>query len=128
MSIEEYKAKIMELLKPFGIAIETSDFSLEFAVQSTIQDILNFCNLKEIPKELEHVVIRRVLANLIGFKLQTDGAESMNIEKGIKSISEGDVSITYYSSIDKGALLNKFIQDSKNYGLDNLYSFRDFRW
>lgn len=128
MSIEEYKAKIIELLKPFGIAIETSNFSLEFAVQSTIQDILNFCNLKEIPKELEHVVIRRVLANLIGFKLQTDGAESMNIEKGIKSISEGDVSITYYSSVDKGALLNKFIQDSKNYGLDNLYSFRDFRW
>lgn len=128
MTLEEYKIKVIKLIEPFGIKLTTDDFSLGFAIESTIQDILNFCDLKEIPKELEHVVVRRVLANLIGFKLQTDGAESMNIEKGIKSITEGDVSITYDNSMDKGTLLAKFIQDSKNYGMDNLYSFRDFRW
>lgn len=128
MTREDFINKVIELIDPFGINLSADDFYLVFAVESTIQDILNFCNLKEIPKELEHVVIRRVLAKILDFKLQTSGADSINIEKGIRSITEGDVSISYDISLDRGVLLSKFIKDGLNYGMDNLYSFRDFRW
>ena len=128
MSREDYMDKVIELIELFGIRISTDDFYLAFAVESTIQDILNFCNLKEIPKELEHVIVRRVLAKILDFKLQTSDADSINIEKGIRSITEGDVSISYDTSLDRGVLLSKFIKDGLNYGTDNLYSFRDFRW
>lgn len=128
MSREDYMDKVIELIELFGIRISTDDFYLAFAVESTIQDILNFCNLKEIPVELEHVIVRRVLAKILDFKLQTSDADSINIEKGIKSITEGDVSISYDTSLDRGVLLSKFIKDGLNYGTDNLYSFRDFRW
>jgi hypothetical protein len=128
MSREDYMDKVIELIELFGIRISTDDFYLAFAVESTIQDILNFCNLKEIPVELEHVIVRRVLAKILDFKLQTSDADSINIEKGIRSITEGDVSISYDTSLDRGVLLSKFIKDGLNYGTDNLYSFRDFRW
>ena len=71
---------------------------------------------------------RRVLAKILDFKLQTSDADSINIEKGIRSITEGDVSISYDTSLDRGVLLSKFIKDGLIYGTDNLYSFRDFRW
>ena len=128
MSREDYMDKVIELIELFGIRISTDDFYLAFAVESTIQDILNSCNLKEIPVELEHVIVRRVLAKLLDFKMQTSGADSINIEKGIRSITEGDVSISYDTSLDRGVLLSKFIKEGLNYGTDNLYSFRDFRW
>ena len=128
MPREDYMDKVIELIELFGIRISTDDFYLAFAVESTIQDILNFCNLKEIPVELEHVIVRRVLAKILDFRLQTSDADSINIEKGIRSITEGDVSISYDTSLDRGVLLSKFIKDGLNYGTDNLYSFRDFRW
>lgn len=128
MTREDFINKVIELIDPFGVNLSADDFYLVFAIESTIQDVLNFCNLKEIPKELEHVVIRRVLTKILDFKLQTSGADSINIEKGIRSITEGDVSISYDTSLDRGVLLSKFIKEGLNYGMDNLCSFRDFRW
>lgn len=122
------KKTVIELLKPFGVEVAEDDFTLLFLIQSITQDILNYCNLKELPKELEHVVVRRVVANLLNLKLQTSGEGSIEVEKGIKSITEGDVSVSYDTSLDKGVLISSFIKDNLNYGMDNLYSFRDFRW
>lgn len=124
----DIKKTVIELLKPFGVEIAEDDFSLLFLIQSTTQDILNFCNLKELPKELEHVVERRVVANVLNLKLQASGEESIEVEKGIKSITEGDVSVSYDTSLDKGVLIARFIKDNMKYGVDNLYGFRDFRW
>lgn len=122
------KKTVIELLKPFGVEVAEDDFTLLFLIQSITQDILNYCNLKELPKELEHVVVRRVVANLLNSKLQTSGEGSIEVEKGIKSITEGDVSVSYDTSLDKGVLISSFIKDNLNYGMDNLYSFRDFSW
>lgn len=124
----DIKNEVIELLKPFGVEIAGDYSTLLFLIQSITQDILNFCNLKEIPKELEHVVVRRVVANMLNLKLQASGEGAIEVEKGIKSISEGDVSISYDTSLDKGVLLSRFIKDNMKYGMDNLYSFRDFKW
>ncbi len=124
----DIKNGVIELLKPFGVEIAGDYSTLLFLIQSITQDILNFCNLKEIPKELEHVVVRRVVANMLNLKLQASGEGAIEVEKGIKSISEGDVSISYDTSLDKGVLLSRFIKDNMKYGMDNLYSFRDFKW
>ncbi len=124
----DIKKTVIELLKPFGIEVAEDDFSLLFLIQSITQDILNFCNLKELPKELEYVVERRVVANVLNLKLQASGEGSIEVEKGIKSITEGDVSVSYDTSLDKGVLIARFIKDNLKYGMDNLYSFRDFRW
>lgn len=124
----DIKNTVIELLKPFGIEVAEDDFSLLFSIQSITQDILNFCNLKELTKELEHVVERRVVANVLNLKLQASGEGSIEVEKGIKSITEGDVSVSYDTSLDKGVLIARFIKDNLKYGMDNLYSFRDFRW
>lgn len=124
----DIKKTVIEVLKPFGVEIAEDDFTLLFLIQSITQDILNYCNLKELPKELNHVVARRVVANLLNSKLQTSGEGSIEVEKGIKSITEGDVSVSYDTSLDKGVLISSFIKDNLNYGMDNLYSFRDFRW
>lgn len=124
----DIKKTVIEVLKPFGVEIAEDDFTLLFLIQSITQDILNYCNLKELPKELNHVVARRVVANLLNLKLQASGEGSIEVEKGIKSITEGDVSVSYDTSLDKGTLISRFIKDNLKYGMDNLYSFRDFRW
>lgn len=122
----DIKKIVIELLKPFGVEVAEDDFTLLFLIQSTTQDILNYCNIKDLPRELEHVVARRVVANLLNLKLQAE--DSIEVEKGIKSITEGDISLSYDTTLDKGVLLARFIRENKEYGKEKLYSFRDFSW
>ena len=119
--------KIGDLLTDYGI--DTSNTPMfDFVVDSTIQEILNFCALTKLPAELEHVVIRRALGQIILFNVQINGTDSINADRIVKSITEGDTSISYDNRLDKGMLIFAYVEESKKYGQDELYSFRKMRW
>lgn len=125
---EKLKLQIVEYLLRPDTGVTFVDYIVEISIRSVIQDILNFCNLTELPKELEHVVIRRVIGNLLEYYIRVNGADNLNIDKMVRSISEGDVSITYDDKLDRNLITFKFIEESKNYGHNDLYSFRTMRW
>lgn len=83
MPIEE----MLELVKE-RLGIE--DDSKDLLIEDVIRECLSYCNLKEPPAELEPFIRRKVKA-IIDYEAETGG----NTVFDVKSIKEGDTSITY---------------------------------
>lgn len=121
-----------EVQKQLALYTEKDDIlsaTIDYAIKSEKQDILNFCALEELPVELEHILVKRVIGNLLHFIVQIKGNEGVNIDSmGVKSISEGDISISYNTNLDRSKLIFDFINEAREYGKEELYSFRKLRW
>lgn len=85
MSIEEMLTKVKQNLK-------ITDDSKDLIITDVIQEVLNYCNLNEPHAELEHF-IRRKAKTILDYEAE-NGA---NAVFDVKSIKEGDTSITYYT-------------------------------
>ena len=83
MPIEE----MLELVKE-RLGIE--DDSKDLLIEDVIHECLSFCNLKEPPVELEPF-IRWKVKTILDYEAETGG----NAVFDVKSIKEGDTSITY---------------------------------
>ena len=85
--------RIIELLKELtGISFDGDAF-IEYLYNSEKQHILNDCNLNELPKELEYIVIERTVGRFLQLKLKdilTD--DELNV---ITSIKEGDTQVQF---------------------------------
>ncbi len=87
MTSEELLSKVKENLK-------LNDDTKDLIISDVIQEVLNYCNLKEPPIELEPF-IRKKVQGIINYEKE-NGTESVF---DVKSISEGDTSVTY--NVDK---------------------------
>jgi len=83
MIIEEMIAKVKTNLK-------INDDSKDLTITDVIQEVLSYCNLKDIPEELEPF-IRKKVKTIIDYEKE-NGTENVF---DVKSIKEGDTSITY---------------------------------
>lgn len=83
MTIEEMLVKVKENLK-------IQDDGKDLLITDVIQECLNYCNLKELPEELEPFV-RKKVKTIMDYEAEVGS----NAVFDVKSIKEGDVSITY---------------------------------
>lgn len=83
MTIDEMKARVKKNLK-----IEGDDKDL--IISDVIQEVMNYCNLKELPEALEPF-IRRKVQLIINYEKE-NGTDAVF---DVKSIKEGDTSVTY---------------------------------
>lgn len=83
MLIDELIIKVKENLKII-------DNTKDLMIKDIIQDTLNYCNLKELPIELEPF-IRKKVQSIINYESENGTTSVFDI----KSIKEGDTSITY---------------------------------
>jgi len=83
VSKEELIAKVKENLK-------ITDNAKDLIISDVIQDALNYCNLLELPAEAEPY-IRKKVKSIIAYEAE-NGTDSVF---DVKSIKEGDTSITY---------------------------------
>lgn len=124
---------VVEKLSTLGYNLDDGDIvTLQLAINGTEQYIKNFCNISEIPTELYYVAVDMAAGTLLKTKqsIGIDVCGSIDFENdNIKSITEGDVSITYNSDNNNSttakynALLNKLCnRDSE------LVAFRKLRW
>lgn len=81
---------IEELLLLVKVNLEIPDTSKDMIIQDMINEVLLYCNMTETPKELEPF-IRKKVQTIINYELQ-NGISSVF---DVKSIKEGDTSITY---------------------------------
>lgn len=81
------KEELRELVKT-NLKIE--DDSRDLQIDDVIQEVLNYCNLKEAPEEIEPF-IRKKVKTIMAYEKE-NGSDSVF---DIKSIKEGDTSITY---------------------------------
>lgn len=70
--------------------LKISDDTKDLVIADVIQDALNYCNLKELPIEVEPFV-RKKAQTIINYEAENGTGSVFDV----KSIKEGDTSITY---------------------------------
>lgn len=129
--MENLQSLVLKLLpklkQQLKIPSDQSDLDevLKFALETEIMDVLNYCNLVDLPWQLENTVIM-MTKDLIETTQLLLSADEVS-EGQVKSITEGDFAITKATSAEMMTAMVNVPSFSQNYE-DRLNSFRKFRW
>lgn len=77
---------------------EVDDTHIEFEMNKIINYVLNYCNLpkvEDIPQILDYRITDRICSDFLFYKKNSGSLEGFNYDEVIKSIKEGDTTITY---------------------------------
>lgn len=124
---------VVERLNTLGYNLNEGDIvTLQFAINGTEQYIKDFCNITDIPKELYYVAVDMAAGTLLKTKqgIGISTLEGIDLESdNIKSITEGDVSVTYNSDSSNSATAryNALLDKLCNRDAE-LIAFRRVRW
>lgn len=125
------KEDVIIRLQSLGYDINEGDgVTLENAIRETVHYIKAYCNIKEIPKELYDTAVDMAAGRLLRDKLATGSGVCGNIDfddEGIKSLTEGDVSVTFSDSSGKTSRYENLIARLCNKN-DVLICYRRVRW
>lgn len=90
------KQNIVDRLKHLGYeASEEDSDHIEFELNKTIKYVLNYCNIPEVPEIVEPRLIDRVCSDFLYYKKNSGSLKGFNYDAVIKTIKEGDTSISY---------------------------------
>lgn len=117
---------IAKRLGELGYETSASDGELLlFCKNKTENYIKNYCNLTAVPEGLLEFFIDRVCGEFLLTKLRSGKLNSENFNNSdIKSISEGDVSVTFSEDNSIHKLIEKLLQS----GGGELNCYRKIRW
>ena len=91
-----------------GIQDNSKDYVLQLTIDIVTDMVLNYCHIKEIPSGLENIVVSMCIDK---YRAENYGQE--NSEGKVKSISEGDVSVSFSSAFSVSE--NPSMEFLKNY-------------
>lgn len=123
---EKIKELVIARLKGFGVTLAETDMPMiQYGIEFIELKIKNFCNINEIPEELDYEWANAVCADFLKMKLSTGGLE--NVAQIVKSIQEGDTTISYSES---GTPESQLLECITKMGLDlsGLVRFRKMVW
>ena len=100
--------KLDKLKCLLGISLDdnTKDVYLEFVLDDIFQIIKDYCNIKEVPEELNATVLKMA----IDLYRNKNLGEEDNSLGSISSVSEGDTTVSYRSNVHefKDSLVNDY--------------------
>ena len=102
--------------------VETDDWLIDYLLKVKRQEILNYCNVDEVPEELEHILVERICGSFLAQKAIQN---PQNTESVIKSIKEGDVAIDYAVSVANPMALFAAMAAA---GEEELLCYRQMKW
>lgn len=87
---------IVKRLTQLGYTPNESDYEqIDFELKKMSNYVLNYCNIDTIPEIIEPRLIDRVCSEYLFYKKNSGQLEGFDYDFVIKSIKEGDTSITY---------------------------------
>lgn len=91
--------QLEKLKKILGIPLDndSKDFLLEFTLEDIEQIIKDYCNIKEIPEELNNTVLRMAVDL---YRNENLGEEESSLGS-VSSITDGDTTVSYKSSANE---------------------------
>ena len=95
MTLEKAKLKLLLGLSDSGT---DNDTKLQFILDDVKETILNYCHIEDIPAGLEKTAYRMAVDM---YRNENLGDENTPLGS-ISSISEGDTSVSYRSTVDEG--------------------------
>lgn len=122
--------RIKNRLKMLGIdeLNKQDEVTIACLAEEKERDILNYCNLKRLPPELENNVIKSVCGEMLRIKKLSGEVAGISLAAAVSSLSEGDVSFSFDSSISPEKRLDAVIDSLIASQQKNLNSFRKLRW
>ena len=104
MSKEDFIAEVKKNL-------EIEDDTKDLIISDSIQEVMNYCNLVELPIELEPFV-RKKTQSIINYEAENGTTSVFDV----KSVKEGDTSITYNvdENFSKETIYGLSDKDKKN--------------
>ena len=123
---ETIKNLVITRLSAFGVTPTEADSpTIDYSIEFIALKIKNFCNIEEIPQELNYEWANAVCADFLKMKLSTGSLE--NVAQIVKSIQEGDTTVSYSESgTPESQLLECITQMGLN--LSGLIRFRKMVW
>lgn len=91
-------------------------------ISKVTQKVLNYCNLKELPIELQGFVEDKVIS-IMQYKLQSASSDKSSRE--VKSIQRGDTKIEFATISEKD---EKTLLNFSNLDMKELNNFRRVAW
>ena len=126
---------VVKRLGQLGYSVTIEDYDqIDFELEKTLNYILNFCNLTDttkIPEVLEPRIVDRACGDFLYYKKNSGSLEGFNYEAVIKSIKEGDTTLTYAVGQGEDTPENRFdaFVKSLDRGFDKwLVPHRRIRW
>lgn len=87
---------VVKRLKQLGYTATTDDWEqIEFELLTVLNYVKNYCNITDIPEILDPRIIDRVCGYFLYYKKNSGSLEGFNYDTVIKSIKEGDTTLTY---------------------------------
>lgn len=88
--------RVISRLKQLGYTATEDDYeTIDFEILNTINYVQNYCHIEEVPPILDTRIIDRVCSYFLSYKKNSGNLEGFNYDTVIKSIKEGDTTITY---------------------------------
>lgn len=126
---EEFKELVISRLKTLGYEAGESDtFVLAFLISKVENHIKDYCNITEIPDNLKYIFCDIVCGEFLNelYALNKLG-DNFNLEQGIKTITEGDTTITFMDADSDETKLKMIISALKS-GEGDLICYRKIRF
>lgn len=87
---------VINRLKQLGYEpTDTDNEQIDFELTKFQNYVKNYCNITEIPEIVEPRLIDRVCSDFLYYKKNSGSLEGFNYDTVIKSIKEGDTTLTY---------------------------------
>lgn len=112
----------LKILLGIPVTDTSKDVQLGFSLDFTIDGIKNYCNISDIPEQLENTML--LIAKDYYLNQFVAPAAAGEGEKNVQSIKRGDVQFTFFADAKQGVEGTAFI---KAYGTQ-LNAFRRLRW
>lgn len=122
------------LLENIGYTATAADEpALRFCIESVYSTVKNTIHCKNVPKELEHIVMRRVIGEFLKSKkiFAPNDLTMIDLDCAVKQIQEGDINISF--AVGSGSLtpeqrMDNFINSLLNAGQDEIMHYRRLQW
>lgn len=116
-------------LESLGYNVDFADEEILLYLQNKIErELCNACNTSKVPDGLHYAVVERICGELLKSKYQTGRLNQISVQPAIKSISDGDTSITYSEADSSQKQFNTLISNLSKSGANDIPKFRKLKW
>ena len=126
------RENIVKRLGQLGFTATIDDYDqIDFELNKTLDYVRNYCNITDIPNMLDPRIIDRVCGEFLYYKKNSGSLDGFNYDAVVKSIKEGDTTITYAVGQGEDTPENRFdtFVKSLERGFDKwLCPWRKIRW
>lgn len=87
---------VINRLMQLGYIVSEKDYEqIDFELKKIIDYTLNYCNITQVPEIINLRLIDRVCSDFLYYKKNSGSLDGFNYDAVIKSIKEGDTTLTY---------------------------------